>query len=83
MATRRTIVQPGDQVITIAGDDDAIQMSGLTNLNINLESFRDSTTVPVSLDRLLILGWNRRAPMILEQLLQQLCEKMKQQSNID
>jgi len=38
MATRRTIVQPGDQVITIAGDDDAIQMSGLTNLNINLES---------------------------------------------
>lgn len=76
MATRRTIVQPGDQVITIAGDDDAIQMPGLTNLNINLESFRDSTTVPVSLDRLLILGWNRRAPMILEQLLQQLCEKM-------
>lgn len=76
MATRRTIVQPGDQVITIAGDDDAIQMPELTNLNINLESFRDSTTVPVSLDRLLILGWNRRAPMILEQLLQQLCEKM-------
>jgi voltage-gated potassium channel Kch len=63
-----TIIQPGDQVITIAGDDDAFQMSGLTDLNINLESFRDSTTVPVSLDRLLIIGWNRRAPMILEQL---------------
>jgi ion channel POLLUX/CASTOR len=63
-----TMIQPGDQVIAIAGDDDEIQISGLSNLNINRERFSDRSTGPVSLDHLLILGWNRRAPMILEQL---------------
>jgi ion channel POLLUX/CASTOR len=63
-----TIIRPGDQVIAIAGDDDEIQLSGLTELNINVESFRDRKTAPITLDRLLILGWNRRAPLILEQL---------------
>jgi voltage-gated potassium channel Kch len=63
-----TIIQPGDQVIAIAGDDDEIQISGRTNLNINSESFSDSLSAPGSLGRILILGWNRRAPMILEQL---------------
>ena len=63
-----TVIQPGDQVIAIAGDDDDIQLSGITDLNINIDSFSDRSTGPVLLDHLLILGWNRRAPMILEQL---------------
>jgi len=63
-----TMIQPGDQVIAIAGDDDEIRLSGMTDLNINTDSFSDRSTGPVLLDHLLILGWNRRAPMILEQL---------------
>jgi len=63
-----TIIQPGDQVMAIAGDDDAIQLSGLTNLDINPQVFHDSLPIPVPFDHLLILGWNRRAPIILEQL---------------
>jgi ion channel POLLUX/CASTOR len=63
-----TIIQPGDQVIAIAGDDNLIKLSGLTNPEINTDHYSDISSEPVSLDRLLILGWNHRAPMILEQL---------------
>jgi hypothetical protein len=54
--------------MAIAGDDDAIQLSGLTNLDINPQVFHDALPIPVPFDHLLILGWNRRAPIILEQL---------------
>jgi ion channel POLLUX/CASTOR len=62
------IFQPGDQAITIAGDDDAIQISGPTDLSTNSAIFCERMSAPNTLDRLLILGWNRRAPMILAQL---------------
>jgi ion channel POLLUX/CASTOR len=63
-----TIIQPGDKVIAIAGDDDQIQLSNPKNLNITEENFSDRFTEPIPMGRLLILGWNRRAPMILGQL---------------
>jgi hypothetical protein len=63
-----TIIQPGDQVMAIAGDDDAIQISGKPTPEINPQVFHDALPTPVPFDNLLILGWNRRAPIILEQL---------------
>jgi hypothetical protein len=63
-----TIIQPGDQVIVIAADDDAIQISAKTDLQIDSKVFSNNPPSSVPLDRLLILGWNRRAPMILEQI---------------
>ena len=63
-----TEILPGDQVIAIAGDDDEIQSSETTNLNISTDSFSDRSTEVIKLDQLLILGWNHRAPMILEHL---------------
>jgi hypothetical protein len=63
-----TIIQPGDQVMAIAGDDDAIQISGKTSPDINSQVFHDALPTPVPFDHLLILGWNRRAPIILDQL---------------
>ena len=63
-----TIIQPADRVIAIADDDDAIRLSASTHPGVYLESFSDVSTPPMPLDRLLILGWNRRAPMILEEM---------------
>ena len=65
-----TVIQPGDRLVAIAGDDDAIQLSDRVDLEINTQVIQNGLTTPVPLDRLLVLGWNRRAPMILEQLSQ-------------
>jgi ion channel POLLUX/CASTOR len=63
-----TLIQPEDKVIAIADDDDTIRLSSLTNPAIDPAGFSNVSTPSVSLDRLLILGWNRRAPMILAEL---------------
>jgi ion channel POLLUX/CASTOR len=63
-----TMIQSGDKVIAVAADDDAIHLSGRTDTGIRREAIRDRVSSPVPLARVLILGWNRRAPMILEQL---------------
>jgi Trk K+ transport system NAD-binding subunit len=63
-----TVIQSGDKVIAIAADDDTIRLSGRTDFAIHSEGIRQGASSPASLERLLILGWNRRGPMILEQL---------------
>ncbi len=63
-----TVLMPGDRVIAIAQDDDQIKLSGMADLNIDTRCFNEGSTLPSPLDRILILGWNRRAPMILEQM---------------
>jgi len=65
-----TVIQPGDHLVAIAGDDDAIQLSDRADPEINTQVIQNGLTTPVPLDRLLVLGWNRRAPMILEQFSQ-------------
>jgi len=64
----QTLLQSGDRLIAIAGDDDAIHLSTETTFDIDRGAFHLDRTLPVPLDRLLILGWNNRAAMILEQL---------------
>lgn len=63
-----TILLPGDQVVAIAGDDDQIRLSGITDFKIDRARFSGRTSETAALGNLLILGWNHRAPMILEQL---------------
>jgi hypothetical protein len=63
-----TIIQSGDKVIAIAADDDAIRLSDRTEFAIRNEAIRDGASSPAPLERLLMLGWNLRGPMILEQL---------------
>jgi ion channel POLLUX/CASTOR len=62
------VIQPGDKVIAIAADGDAIRLSSRTDFAIQNEAVRGGDSAPPPLERLLILGWNRRGPMILEQL---------------
>jgi hypothetical protein len=63
-----TVIRSGDKVIAISADDDTIRLSGRTDFAINGEAVRDGASSPAPLEQLLILGWNRRGPMILEQL---------------
>ena len=63
-----TLIQPGDQVIAISQDDNTIQLSGLVGPNINLEAIRDSEPRRKQPEHTLILGWNHRAPMIIQEI---------------
>jgi voltage-gated potassium channel Kch len=61
-------IEADHQLIVIAEDDDRIRVSGSGDFGINAEVIRDpdfKTMIPVSV---LILGWNRRAPSVLQEL---------------
>jgi Trk K+ transport system NAD-binding subunit len=65
-----TVIQAGDQLIAIAASEDSIQLSSQPEATIHWTAIQDVQSPVVVLERLLILGWNRRGPMILEQLSQ-------------
>jgi voltage-gated potassium channel Kch len=63
-----TVLGDGDQIIAISEDDDTIQLSGLTDLRIQeqaMQTFEPGQAVP---EHILILGWNSRAPFIINEL---------------
>ena len=71
-----TAIQNGDKVIAIAASDAAIRPSpgsgrslpAAATDGVDSEAIRNGLSELPSLESLLILGWNRRGPMILEQL---------------
>ena len=63
-----TTIQPGDKVIAIATGGTTLHPSDTLNYNTDATAIHDALTAAPPLERLLILGWNRRAPLILEQL---------------
>jgi Trk K+ transport system NAD-binding subunit len=63
-----TEIRDGDQVIAISEDDDTVQLSGLTDLEIQeqaIQTIEPGKAVP---EHILILGWNSRAPFIINEL---------------
>jgi Trk K+ transport system NAD-binding subunit len=71
-----TAIRDGDKVIAIAASEAAIRPSldsdrgrpADGNGGIDTEAIRTGLSAWPAIERLLILGWNRRGPMILEQL---------------
>ena len=63
-----TAIQPGDKVIAIATGGAALHPSAATDYGVDPAAIRDDLSAVPPLERLLILGWNRRGPLILEQL---------------
>ena len=63
-----SLIQPGDRVIAIAAQEADIQPVAQGGYTVDRSAFHVENPPPAPLDRLLILGWNRRAAMILEQL---------------
>lgn len=64
-----TTLATGDQVIAISADDDTVQLSGRTAIPIDFAAIRPSRPQgeqqPI---HTLILGWNRRAPLMIGEL---------------
>jgi ion channel POLLUX/CASTOR len=64
-----TQLDPGDKVIAISEDDDTVILSGLSEYGIDPGAIRVAPKyVPPKPESTLILGWNRRAPLIINEL---------------
>lgn len=63
-----TVIQVGDTLVAIAASENSIQLSSQPEAEIHWAAIQDIQSPEVALERLLILGWNRRGAMILEQL---------------
>ncbi len=63
-----TLLQPRDQLIAISEDDDTVRLSGMTAFGIDPASIVAALPQPPSPERTLILGWNWRAPSIINEL---------------
>ena len=64
-----TKIEPGDMVIAISEDDDTVVVSGLSEYGIDPGAIRVAPKyVPPKPESTLILGWNRRAPLIINEL---------------
>ncbi len=63
-----TPIQPKDQLIIIAEDDDKIQLDNSSKPSIKTEPIRPPTATSNQPEKTLILGWNQHAPLIIHEL---------------
>ena len=63
-----TIIDDGDSIIAISEDDDTIILSGRQDIEINKEGIRSDFTEIKVPGRIIMLGWNWRAPIIIREL---------------
>ncbi len=63
-----TLIGAEDQIIAITEDDDTIQISGKTDILIQEEYIADFKKIKTIPEYLIILGFNWRAPMIINEL---------------
>ncbi len=63
-----TRIQAGDKIVAISQDDDTIRLSGLGDLGINEQAIQAARPLQPAPERTLILGWNWRAPAIINEL---------------
>ncbi len=64
-----TRIAPGDKVFALSADDDAVKVSGLTNLPVDHSLIRSGRKRVKSVaEKALILGWNRWGTVIAREL---------------
>lgn len=64
----QTVINAGDSLILVAEDDDKIALSGRTSYPIQEEAIVNRAHPPKTPEKTLILGWNERAPIIINEL---------------
>ena len=63
-----TLIREGDQIIAISEDDDTVRISGLPDLGIDRASISTAQPLKPVAERVLVIGWNWRAPFIINEL---------------
>lgn len=63
-----TKISAGDKVIAISEDDDTIRMSGIKDHGVDPAAIADPVARQPRPERTLILGWNWRAPIMINEL---------------
>lgn len=63
-----TRIQPGDHLIAIARDNEAIKLSASQEPEIDQSAIQISTRAALNPKKFLILGWNWQASTMIEQL---------------
>ncbi|HUP27676.1 MAG TPA: potassium transporter TrkA, partial [Chloroflexia bacterium] len=63
-----TRISAGDKVIAVAEDDDKVKLSSYANPAVDASAIQEATVSVPSPERTLILGWNRRATTIINEL---------------
>ncbi|HUF39274.1 MAG TPA: hypothetical protein VMN57_12185, partial [Anaerolineales bacterium] len=61
-------IPAGTQVIAISEDDDTVRLSEKTDLQIEGSAIRSPDYVTIIPARVLVMGWNRRATLVINQL---------------
>ncbi|MGC8873044.1 MAG: CASTOR/POLLUX-related putative ion channel [Chloroflexia bacterium] len=69
-----TRIRLGDQVIAISEDDDTVRLSGLQDVEIRHEAIQSPPAIMPQPEHTLILGWNARAPFVVNELEQYVAE---------
>lgn len=63
-----TVIKDTDAIIALARDDDTIHLSGRTDIPIDAAAICDPPVETRTPERTLLIGWNRRAPLIIREL---------------
>ncbi len=63
-----TIIKEGDEIIAVSADDDTVVPSGIENLEINQSLISHISEATDSPRKIIMLGWNWRAPIIIKEL---------------
>jgi voltage-gated potassium channel Kch len=63
-----TQMEMGDRIIAISEDDDTIRLSGKTDLGVFEDAIVDYVPRQAGTEHVLILGWNWRAPIVINEL---------------
>ena len=67
--TMNNFIEEGDKIIAISEDDDTVILSGMSEFGIDPGAIRKAPKyAPPKPESTLILGWNRRAPLIINEL---------------
>jgi voltage-gated potassium channel Kch len=62
-----TVIAAGDLLVVIAEDDSSIVLAGRAS-PADASAIRAGSATPPASERLLLLGWNRRSPLVINQL---------------
>ncbi len=61
-------MEPGDMIIAVSEDDDTVVLSGKKDIPIAEKAIRQGAAAQAAPEKTLIVGWNWRAPLIINAL---------------